>query len=99
MSDGRPAWHPHRRELWPGTIMRADGRPFSNNRGCSLHNCVEVVRRDDGAYRCLLCESDERDFLASGKPRHRQMAARYAAWMDGRFMPWTTPQGGQDGKE
>lgn len=82
-------WHPHSRELWPGTYFRADGRTFSPG-VCSVHNCVEVVVRKDRMWRCLLCDSDERYFIEHGKP-HKQMLHRYEAWREGRFMDWQPP--------
>ena len=89
----QPAWLPHRREFWPGTRMGLDGKPASpSSAGCALHNCVEIVQRDDGAWRCLLCHLDDEQFQRKGRPQHSAMLTRYEAWAQGKGIPWQEPQ-------
>ena len=91
-----PAWAPYNRELWPGTKIGPDGRP-SSPMWCQVHNCSEVVRREDGAFRCLLCETDERFFDQTGPiTEGHAMRKRYERFLAGEFMPWAmrTQEGG-----
>ena len=69
--------------------MGQDGRLISPpSAGCFRHNCVEIVRRDDGAWRCLLCHLDDVQFQREGKPQHNAMMPRYDAWTQGKCMSW-----------
>ena len=71
-------------ELWPGTYMGADGRPQSVDY-CRIHNCASIARFDDGSWRCLLCETNDRMYSEKNfapLPYHRD----YESWEAGKFM-------------
>jgi hypothetical protein len=73
-------------DLWPGTVLDSDGRPFSRE-FCGIHNCASVAVRADGSRRCLLCETHDAMFSQPGfrpLPCHRD----YEAWKRGGFMQW-----------
>ena len=87
----KEAWWPYDRILWPGTIMGKDGRPKSpDSAGCPAHKgTVDVVRRSDGAWRCVRCECDERFFEENGPiPEGHAMYTRYVKYLNGDFMDW-----------
>jgi hypothetical protein len=71
-------------ELWPGTRLGRDGRPYSKD-FCRIHNCASIAQFSDGSWRCLLCETHDRMYSEpdfNRLPCHRD----YEDWLGGKFM-------------